>query len=301
MRVRRDECKGVGSLFRPDLQPCGGQVGRKRFPTPLRGTPLRRRCGLTLVELLISSAIMAMMAAALGTLALAVTGGNQYSQGQSAAAQHARVALDRIRTACLEAHASEEFPGFMVVSATAAGWSFPDTLVVWRPENTPPADPDGLPLFREVVIFAPDPAAPNRLLEITAPGVNRQVPSPDNASAWRAEIDALVKQTTTQITQLTNLVRTPQIDSVTRRGAVRFHVVLRPSDDDWTGYQNGELPWSELPWAQSIRGTKVGLRQAWCRMELQLMPGEGATAIDPEGDAALTFFGSAAIYYGMTP
>jgi hypothetical protein len=36
-------------------------------------------------------------------------------------------------------------------------------------------------------------------------------------------------------------------------------------------------------------------------MELQLMPGEDVTAIDPEGETAQTFFGSAAIYYGMTP
>jgi hypothetical protein len=96
-------------------------------------------------------------------------------------------------------------------------------------------------------------------------------------------------------------VRTPQTSGGTRRAAVRFHLVLRPSDDDWTRFQNDELPWSELPWSQSIYGSSVGLRQAWCTMELQLMPGEDVTAIDPEGETAQTFFGSAAIYYGMTP
>jgi prepilin-type N-terminal cleavage/methylation domain-containing protein len=257
------------------------------------------RRGLTLVELLISSAILAMMAAALGTLALTVAGGNQYSRGQGAAAQHARVALERIRTACLEAHASEQFPGFLVVSETSGGWSFPDTLVVWRAAN--PADPQGLPLFRELVIFAPDPAAPNRLLEITAPSDGRQVPSPGNAAAWRTEIAALMGQSTTQSSQLTDLMRTPQTDSGTRRAAVRFHVLSRPSDDDRARVEKGELAWSELPWAQSIRGTQLGLRQTWCRIELQLMPGPGAATADPEGETAVTFFGSAAIYYGMIP
>jgi hypothetical protein len=82
---------------------------------------------------------------------------------------------------------------------------------------------------------------------------------------------------------------------------VRFHVALRPSDDDWSRFQNSELTWSELPWAQSIYGSSIGMRQAWLRMELQLMPGDDAAAIDPEGETALTFFDSAAIYYGKTP
>jgi prepilin-type N-terminal cleavage/methylation domain-containing protein len=257
------------------------------------------RRGLTLVELLISSAIMAMMAAALGTLALAVADGNQYSQGRSAAAQHARVALDRIRTTCLEAHASEEFPGFVALTETIGSWNFSDTLVVWRATN--PADPEGLPLLSELVIFTPDPQAPNRLLEVTAPSQNIPAPSPTSATAWRSGIEWLLQQPTTKVTQLTDLVRTPESDSGDRLAAIRFHVLHRPSDDELAEYEGGMIAWSALPWAQSIRGTGSGMRQAWCRIELQLMPGEGAADLDPEGHTALTFFGSAAIYYGVTP
>jgi hypothetical protein len=76
---------------------------------------------------------------------------------------------------------------------------------------------------------------------------------------------------------------------------VRFHVTLRPSESDWAEYENGDLAWTDLPWAQSIHGSQTGLRQAWCRVELQLMPGDSAFAVDPEGDTAVTFFGSAAI------
>jgi hypothetical protein len=209
------------------------------------------------------------------------------------------VVLDRIRAACLEAHASSQFPGMLVVAEPIAAWSFPDTLVVWRTET--PANPSGLPLFKELVIFAPDPAAPSRLLEITAPSDNRQVPAPSNASLWRAELTALYARSTTQKTQLTNLLRTPKTDSGARRAALRFHVMLRPSDDEWSRYTGGQLAWNDLSWAQSMRGSKTGLRQSWCRAELQLMPGEESMAADPEGESAITFLGSAAIYYGLTP
>jgi prepilin-type N-terminal cleavage/methylation domain-containing protein len=258
-----------------------------------------RRPGLTLVELLVSSAIMAMMAAALATLALAVSTGSRYSRGQGVAVQHARVALERIRRACLEAHASELFPGFVVVAEPVGADSFPDTLVVWR--TATPADPNGLPLFREVVIFTPDPAAPNRLLEVTAPSDSTRVPAPDNQGAWRSEIAGLLVRSSTQKTQLTDLIRTAKTGSNTERGAVRFHVLHRPSDDELSRHEDGDLPWSELSWAQSIRGSQMGLRQSWCRMELQLTPGEEARNLDPEGATALTFFGSAAIYYGVMP
>lgn len=258
-----------------------------------------RPAGLTLIELLIASSIMAMMAAALGALALAVSTGNQQSHGQGVAVQHARVALGRIRTTCLGAHASREFPGYLVVAEEVGSWRFPDSLVVWRSDN--PTDPEGLPRFRELVIFTPDPAAPNRLLELTAPNDDREVPSPDDGSAWRTEVDALLQRGTTQITQLTDLVRTPLVDNRSRRGAVRFHVMLRPSREDLDEHEAGSKAWSELPWAQSVRGSQMGLRQAMCRIELQLMPGASAAQQDPGGATALTFFSSAAIYYGVAP
>jgi hypothetical protein len=205
--------------------------------------------------------------------------------------------LDRIRRACLEAHATQQCPGFIVVAHSAGGDSFPDTLVVWKPESAVPSSRLS-PLWKELVIFTPDPESPHRLLEVTAPYDSDPAPAPDNLSAWRTEIGALLQRTSNVTkTQLTDLTRTAKTRANTYRAAVRFHVTHRPSDDDLSSGQ----PWNELPWAQGIHSSRMGLRQSWCCMELQLIPGEEARNLDPDGATALTFFGSAAIYYGITP
>ncbi|MBW3598543.1 MAG: hypothetical protein KY475_14885 [Planctomycetes bacterium] len=249
---------------------------------------------MSLIEMLLASAVMAMIATAVGALAMAVNTGSQYSRGRGEAVQHARVALDRIQRACLAAHANETFPGFFTVPTLVDDDLFPDTLVVWRSAN--PADPAGLPRYSELVIFAPDPANSNRLLEITAPGDQRTVPSPADLAAWRTEIAALISRDTTTKTQLTDLLRTAAAGDESR-GAVRFDVTLRPSDEELSDYRNGDIAWSDMPWAQSIHGGDVGLRQTWCRIELQLVTSQEARA---DAETALTFFGSAAIYYGLT-
>ncbi len=270
---------------------------RSPFTEGARADHVARR-GMSLIELLLASTVMAMIAGAAGALAVAVNTGSQYSRGQGVAVQHARVALDRIQTACLEAHASAAFPGFLVVPQQVGEWTFPDTLVVWR--SSAPADPEGLPRYAELAIYTPDPASPRRLLEITAPGDHRTVPAPADIDAWRAAVATLMERETTRKTQLTNLVRTPRTDEGERLAAVRFHVALRPSEEELAAYRSREISWGDVSWAQSVHGGQVGLRQAWCQIELQLTPRVDARANDPEGNAALTFFGSAAIYYGVT-
>jgi hypothetical protein len=206
--------------------------------------------------------------------------------------------LDRIRKACLEAHASKDFPGFLVVTHHAGGDSYPDTLVVWRPTSVVPSN-RSTPLWNELVIFTPDPDAPHRLLEVTTPFDSNAAPAPANQSAWRSEIESLLQPTSTNAkkTQLTDLIRTARTGAKTDRAAVRFHVTHRPSASELSSGQ----PWNSLPWAQSIGGSHLGLRQSSCCMELQLISGEESRNLDPDGATALTFFGSAAIYYGMTP
>jgi hypothetical protein len=85
------------------------------------------------------------------------------------------------------------------------------------------------------------------------------------------------------------------------RGCLRFAQRVLPSADDWTAYLNASDEagmWAALPWAQSIYGTRTGLRQSWVRFELQLLPGE-VVAHDAAALPAAPFFGSAALYYEM--
>ena len=134
------------------------------------------RRGFSLAELLIAVAIMAVLAGAVGALAISVESGSAFSQGRAMATQHARVARDRIERTVREATANEQFPGFFVLTERIGSTKLPDTLVVWRPAGSP-ANPQGMPLMSELVVFTPDKNSPNRLLEVRAPGANRPAPA----------------------------------------------------------------------------------------------------------------------------
>ncbi len=247
--------------------------------------------------------VMVLVVAALAGLAKAVQLGCDYSEGHGTATQHARVVLERIARTVHEATASEQFPGFHVVAEYEGMWRFPDTLVVWHPSGTA-ADPDGLPRYNELIIFCPDPEDPARLLEITLPSDVRVVPPVSDGAAWEAELAAIKTNMRSQGVTLTRLVRVcslPEAGVGNRRGAVRFEPRLRPSDTQWSQYKAGTIAWEDLDWAQSLYGPQAGLRQAWLRTEIQLMPGSEVAADDPGGQQAIPYFGSAALYYELNP
>jgi hypothetical protein len=85
------------------------------------------------------------------------------------------------------------------------------------------------------------------------------------------------------------------------RGVIRFETRLRPSAAEWSEYQGGSRNWADMSWAQSIYSADTGLRQAWCSYELQFVPrGKSRSGADSAA-LALPAFGSAAIYYTLTP
>jgi prepilin-type N-terminal cleavage/methylation domain-containing protein len=262
----------------------------------------RRPSGLTLLEMLIAMSVMVIVVGTLSGLARAVHSGAAFSEGHGTATQHARVVLERITRTVNEATANESFPGFHVVAERVGAWRFPDTLVVWHPEAAP-ADPGGLPRFNELVIYAPDPSRPNLLLEITVPNDTRPVPPLSDQAPWSSEMAAIKNSASSRRVTLTNLMRTGTVletDPPQRRGAVRFESRLRPSDDEWTSYQGGTLAWEELSWVQGIYGSQSGLRQAWLRIELQLLPGGKAAQSQTSSQEPIPFLGSAAVYYPMS-
>lgn len=261
----------------------------------------KRRKALTLIELLIATSIMAVMAGVLGGLALSVQMQSRHSQGHGEAVQHARVILDRMQRAMNESTTSESFPGFFVVSTTVGTYSLPEDVVVWRPTGVV-ANPTGLPRWCEVVIFGPDPVAPNRLLEITIPTDTRTVPALTNLTSWRNEVAAFKTSASSTKVELTTLMRTANLASSgapNLHAAIRFDIQQRPDDIQWAEYKAGTRTWDSLDWVQSIYGTKTGLRQSWCRIEVQLQPGSDADVDQTSSQITLTFFGSAAVYQKM--
>ncbi len=256
---------------------------------------------MTLVELMLAMTITVMVVGAIGGLTRTVQQGFEYSEGYGIATQHARVALERIARNVRRATASSQFPGCIVVAESVDGERYPDTLVIWRPSGTA-ANPTGLPIFSELVVYCPNPADPSQLVEMTKPSDTQTVPAVSDEAAWQSAIDTFKKAAATQTVVLSGLLRTcsPSGGTANLRGAARFETCLRPSDVDWANYQAGTVTWMNLPWVQGLYGPKAGLRQTWVRMELQFVPGVDWVASNAAAGQAVPFFGSAALYYNLS-
>ena len=271
-----------------------GVLDQRQCPLPAARPALSlSKGGLTLVEMLIAIAITGMIALTLGGLARGVQLSSQYCEGRSTATQHARVVLERIARMTREATANENFPGAIAFETAVGSWRFPDTVVIWHP-SVAAANPTGMPLFNEIVVYAPSAQRPNELVEITAPNDSRQVPAITNTSSWASELGTL--QTSGTKVLLTDLLRTPMVtsgDPSSRRAALRFVVERRPTATDWASYRAGTLAWEDINWVQGIYGRQTGLSQTWLRTELQLIAPGDATQLP------LPFFGSAAVYFQL--
>jgi len=272
------------------------------FPAFNRPTDARRASrGMTLTELMVSMVIVSLLAGTLGGLTLGVQQSWRYTSRLAVANQHARVALERIRRAVDSAYATATYPGVHVVTTTVGGYTFPDTLIVWKP-NGIPANPNGPPKIKECVFFCPDPSDPRQLLEVTAPTDSRDLPWDQDlgVGAWATDLTALKTASTNKRVVLTNLLRTARLndsDPQSARGVVRFERTLRPSTAEWSQYQSASLAWNAMSWPQNLHGKTTGLRQAWVRTELQFVPDAEASTLDVYGAKTVPYFGSAALMY----
>jgi hypothetical protein len=256
----------------------------------------RRRRGLSLTELLVASTIMVLIVGAMSMLAMTVHSANDYCRGQSLAAQHGRVAQDRIARAVSTATANEQFPGCLVIATTVGSWEFPDTLAVWLPETTA-SDPAGLPRVGEIVLFTPNPQEPNCLLEIRRPNDSATVPAPTNAAGWRTLANSLRTDATAERITLTDRLRVADAgtNGTNLRGCVRFNRLMTPTEADWTDYRAGSLGWTQIDWPLDAYSSLAGMRRVVCQTELQIAAGDSLRT----ADIAVPFFGSASLQYDL--
>jgi type II secretory pathway pseudopilin PulG len=261
---------------------------------------------MTMVELLMATAIMGILAGAMAGIAMAVQQSAVYNYGRTTSAQNARVSLDRINRMILTATSAPNYPGVAVCTTSIGSYLFPDTLLVWHPASGTPANAAGPPLISELVIYCFDPSTPNNLIELTAP-TNTGTIVMDSAAlstgSWPNTIAGLKTASSSQKTVLTSLLRTAAAASGSNglRGVVRFNLDLHATASEWTAYQNGTLPWANIAWPQGLYSTAGALRQALIRTELQLMPAQLQGQQDPSGQQPLVYFGSAALYYQVNP
>ena len=253
------------------------------------------RRGMSLAELSLSLAILALVATSIGTMAMTLQTVTSYTRGQSNATQHGRVVLDRLDRTLQAANVSESFPGFMVVSWTEGSGTFPDTLVIWKPSGNA-ADPTGLPRANELVMIRPDPSSPGSLIEIT----NRSEPATTTYASsdlanWRTLVTTLTSRSNAVKVELTGLLRTAATSTssnATRRGCVRFRYRAAPTDSELASYRAGTASWTSLAWPQDSSGKTAGMRSLGCFAELQLIP----DAADDVAEDAVPFFGSTLLW-----
>lgn len=269
-------------------------------------TRTRIRCrGLTLVEVLVSMAIMSMIAVTLASVSLSTSQVTDYTTGQGDGLQHARVVWERIQRIVQESTSAELHAGAVVVYDQIGSYRYPDTLLVWRPPSGTPSNPSGPPLLREVVMYSTNSDNPNELIEYTNPFNSTQIPFDPavlNTSAWRSTLASFKKDNETQKVVLTNLLRVAQPTGQTSsRGAVRFDVWTNPSRTDLVAYRAGTTLWKNLPWPSVSYDKTCGLRQLRVRVELQISTRGKPGTVDNIGLETLPIFGSVTTMQRLTP
>lgn len=249
--------------------------------------------GVTVVELLIATTVVAILVGAMAVMATGLRSQQQVSQEYASTSMHGRAVLGRIQRAIGAAYANTDFPGFVVFSEAVGAYTYPDCLVVWRPAARP-ANPQGLPLWSEVVIFGWNPDQPSELVEVTVPGNNTMVPPLTDGAAWLSQLTVYRAGKGSRRVVLTDRLRVVAANGNPKllRGAVCFFADLQPSAAEWNAMVSGSRSWSSLSWPLDMYGTSYGVRQHRCAIELQL---RGASSNEP--DLALPFFGAASLYF----
>ncbi len=256
-----------------------------------------KRRALSLVEFAVASAIMGLIAVAVGTVAMAVQRLSSASNGVVETVQHARAVQEYFTRAVTRAHASLEFPGVVVWSEPIGGNVFPETLIVWAPE-TVAVHPEGLPLFSELLVFCAHPNRRNELIVIANRQDTRVVPALEDVAGWQAEIQAFKTDNANQAIVLTSLLRVVQWEGSggltseeRRRPAIRFLVEQRPSRFEFSDLEAGTLQWGDLSWPLGIYNSQTGTVRIRCNIEFQL------TVPRSETEEVLAFLEGAAMSF----
>jgi hypothetical protein len=235
-------------------------------------------------------------------LAYGIGSANDHCRGQNEAAQHARIALERIRRNVIGCKASESFPGCMVASTTVGAYTFPDRLLIWKSDGVT-AGATEYPKRRDLVVYTYNPSRPVELLEITTTDATSLTSS--SQTALNAVVDALLaspsstKTVVTDRLDIANPTNSTPINlldllaDTSTRGLLRFRIIMAPTASQWSEYKLGTRSWSNIDWPLDEYGTGTGTRRVSCQTELQML------ADDSGEKPQVPFFGSATRVYQL--
>jgi len=254
---------------------------------------------MTLVELSVAVAVMSLVAVVLGGLISAVRTTREHVTGVQDATAQGGFVVDRIRRAVARSGVyrigtNPTVAGVAVVWKSASPTDRPETLVVWtggRDASLAGQSPlSRLPKANELLIYTPDPAAPQRLLEIVVPTATDDV---DFAgTGFNTRIGQLIASSSAEKVVICDRVRVGSTGSGTA-AAVRFELEATPPSDLLAAVAVNTSAWTSLPWAGGACSATSGVRQTAIRVELQL------TTLTRSGNdgPSLPIFGGAARRY----
>jgi prepilin-type N-terminal cleavage/methylation domain-containing protein len=254
----------------------------------------RIRAGMTLVELMIAASVMSLVAVAMGGLVQAVDTARIYIDGMHESSAQGRFAVDRIRSA-VERSGTYRIGSGATVAGIQVVWNDdqPEMLVAWTGgRETSLADQSPLtrlPKANELIIYAPDPDGPHRLVEVVVPAASSEIDFADPGFPTRIR-QLVATSTSDERATLCDRVRVALKDSKVT-AALRFEMETTPEDTLVASTSTGTSAWRALPWYAGMCSTSSGLRQKLIRIEIQVLtqgtPGDTGSAV------SLPLFGAA--------
>jgi prepilin-type N-terminal cleavage/methylation domain-containing protein len=276
-------------------------------PSGDRETGSRETRGFTLLELILALFITSLAVVSLSGLMLAVQSAWTVSKNYQEVGLQGRGILDRVRwmvaqTGTYRIGSGKVQLGLSVISRSVDGVLLPETLVVWSggrsggiQQKRQPAV--SLPKINELVIFTPDPASPNHLVEILIASNSSTIDFADVNFA--ATIQSLISGSAAgdRLT-LTDRLRTCRVsESGSLLGNLRFELLQLPSNEQVTTTTAGSDQWYALPWSQGMGFSRGGLRTAFVRLEIQLETVQGSVSVGQSSPTSLPILGSASVRY----
>lgn len=221
-----------------------------------------QRQGLTLVELVIGIALMAMVATSLSMMTEHVmqSAGNVERLNE---ATQVNLALQRhFETMCAAAIVTDDFPGVQMVTTPTgqSGVAIRDTLG------------PSLPTQDQIVFLTYDPLNPE-LWCLFRSNTKASVPAATDGVAW----SALFQSTISSVGSEKNVVTEKLVvtTDVTGRQAVTvFQESQQPSEAEIADYRGGSLAWADLNWPQDKYTAEYGVQRL--RISIMLMVRDAA-------------------------
>lgn len=279
-------------------------------PDSLLRSPVSQRhqaaqqAGFTLVELVMSLATTALLIVVLSGLIMAVHRAREHTHGLEDATTQARATLERIRFMISQAGLHEISgqpiqPGLAIVPHRWGVLDMPDVLVVWSGGRQGGLADNGVldrePLISELIVYGPDPAAPQQLVEFAFPSQTGELSF--QASSFDSTILSLLESSAAEKLVLCDRVRVSQLDAygwfaAATQANVRFQLETTPTAGAIAATSPGSPEWFALPWAQGVVSRLNGLRQTTVQVELQVLTRPPGGPFDDHPDRSLPFYDS---------